>query len=118
MNTSTNTYVKEGDPIHYQYLVKNEGEVVAYSVNLTEFVPEGVGIRNVSYTVNGVETSRGGVIESNVNILTNLDPGAEMVVDLDAVALSLNGAEEKLEHIKEVLNKHSIECDFEPCSDK
>ena len=94
-SNTTNTYVKEGDPIHYQYLVKNEGEVVAYSVNLTEFVPEGVGIRNVSYTVNGVETSRGGVIESNVNILTNLDPGAEMVVDLDAVALSLNGAEEK-----------------------
>ena len=29
-----------------------------------------------------------------------------------------NGAEEKLEHIKEVLNKHSIECDFEPCFDK
>ena len=94
-SNTTNTYVKEGDPIHYQYLVKNEGEVVAYSVNLTEFVPEGVGIRSVSYTVNGVETSRGGVIESNVNILTNLDPGAEMVVDLDAVALSLNGAEEK-----------------------
>lgn len=28
-----------------------------------------------------------------------------------------NGAKEKLEHIKEVLNKHNIECDFEPCSD-
>ena len=29
-----------------------------------------------------------------------------------------NGAEEKLEHIKNVLNRYGIVCDFEPCSDK
>ena len=34
-------------------------------------------------------------MKDNITITTNIDPGAELLVNLEAVALSLNGAEEK-----------------------
>ncbi len=90
-----NTYIKEGDVINYKYLVKNDGEVVAYAVNLTNTIPDGITIRNIYYNVNGVENNRSGTADNDVTISTNLAPGEEMMVNLEGVALSLNGAEEK-----------------------
>ena len=42
-----------------------------------------------------MEKIRTGMVKDNITISANIAPGAEMVVDLEAVALSLNGAEEK-----------------------
>ena len=92
---NTNTYIKEGETLNYTFLVKNVGEVSATFVNLSNVIPDGIGITNVKYTINGVETNRTGVMKDNITITTNIDPGAELLVNLEAVALSLNGAEEK-----------------------
>ena len=94
-SNNQNTYIKEGDILEYDYLVRNEGEIAANSVNLSNIVPEGIGIKNVRYTVNGIENQRSGLTKDNINITANIEPGTEMTVKLEAVALSLNGVEEK-----------------------
>ena len=95
--TSTNedTYIKEGETLKYTYNIRNDGKVNATSVNLSEVVPDGIGITNINYVLNGSEVNRSGLIKDNINITTNIDPGQELVVNLQAVALSLNGASEK-----------------------
>ena len=94
-SSNVNTYIKEGDILDYTYLVKNVGEVSATSVILTNIIPDGIGITNVEYEIDGVRTEKNGMISDSINITTNIQPGSELIVNLKAVALSLNGSEEK-----------------------
>ena len=95
--TSSNesTYVKEGETLKYTYMVRNEGKATATSVNLSEIVPEGIGITKINYKIDNIETNKEGLMRDNVKITTHISPGSELLVNLEAVALSLDGAQEK-----------------------
>ncbi len=95
--TSSNesTYVKEGETLKYTYMVRNEGKATATFVNLSEIVPEGIGITKINYKIDNIETNKEGLMRDNVKITTHISPGSELLVNLEAVALSLDGAQEK-----------------------
>ena len=94
-SSNTNSYVKEGDTLNYQYLIKNEGTVDAMNVDFTEVIPEGVKIKKAVYKVEDVETRREGIFTEDLKISAHIAPNKELTIDLEGIALGLNGSEEK-----------------------
>ena len=90
-----NSYIKEGDIIKYQITVKNDGSVPAQDVNLIDDVPEGLVVKTVSYVSNGMPVKRNCTERENVLVSETILPQDELVVELEAVATSLNGAGER-----------------------
>lgn len=98
INQSTNTtstYITEGDGIEYVFTVKNEGSAPAYDVRLTDYIPEGLSARSVSYDVNGAKVTKK-VAGSKAPVITtpSINPNEEFKVTVNALANSLSGMQE------------------------
>ena len=93
--TNTDTYITEGDQINYIFTIRNEGKATAEKVKLTEVIPEGIIIQKISYSVNGIMATKRINSKNQAEITLNLDAGKELVVNVAAVASSLNGVQEK-----------------------
>lgn len=92
---TTSTYVTEGDTIEYVFRIKNEGSVAADHIKVTDYIPEGLIARHIDYQVNGTSASK--KVSGNkapVITATNINPGEEMIVNVEALAKSLNGMQE------------------------
>lgn len=89
------TYLKEGDTITYTFTVRNEGEATARSVVLTDQIPEGLRIQRISYIANGIPVDRKISSNENAVVRADIEPNNELIVNVKALASSLNGAEEK-----------------------
>lgn len=91
---TTNTYVTEGTIINYTFTIKNEGSVSADSVTLTDKIPEGLIVRKITYTANGIEGTKKISSNSEAVINTSILAGEELVVNIEALANSLKGIQE------------------------
>lgn len=95
--SETPTYVKEGDIIRYTFSIKNEGAAIASDVLLTNIVPEGIVVRKLSYKVPG--ENRENVLKvsetEEATISIAIPAKSQIDVNVEALALSLNGIQEK-----------------------
>lgn len=93
--STTETYVKEGEVIEYIFSIKNEGSVKAKQVRLVDEIPDGLNIKSISYTIDGVVNKKN--ISANDQALVDLaiNPNTEVLVTVQAVASVLNGVQEK-----------------------
>ena len=92
---TTSTYVTEGDTIEYVFKIKNEGSVAADHISVTDYIPEGLTVRNIEYEVNGIKsTKKVSGSKAPVITATNINPGEEMDVTVKALAKSLDGMQE------------------------
>ncbi len=92
---TTNTYVKEGEIIEYVFTVKNEGIIAAERLVLNDEIPDGLIVKNIDYVANGVQASKTVSEKDSVEINTVIMPGQELVVNVKALAVGLNGMQEK-----------------------
>ena len=93
--STTNTYVKEGETIHYQFNIKNEGAVTAQQVRLVDNVPTGLAVKSVSYISEGIAVSKAVSEKHQVTVGASIPAGDTLVVNINAVATSLNGLGER-----------------------
>ena len=102
-STTTETYVTEGQAIKYLFTIKNTGSVNAENISLVDKIPDGLVVRSIHYTVDGVNVKQR--VSSNEQAVVNmtLAPSHESVVEIEALASSLNGVQEKT-----VTNKGSL----------
>lgn len=92
---TTNTYVKEGETIEYVFNVKNEGIVAAEKLVLNDQIPDGLIVKNIDYVSNGVHATKTVSEKDSVEINTVIMPGQELTVNVKALAVDLNGMQEK-----------------------
>ena len=93
--TNSDTYIKEGDKINYIFTVKNEGKATAETVKVSEVIPEGIIIEKINYTIDGIMATRRINSGKQAEITANIDAGEELVVNVTAIASSLDGVQEK-----------------------
>ena len=93
--STTNTYVKEGETINYQFSVKNEGTVMAQQVRLIDNIPEGLVVKSISYESQGIVTKKAVSEKDRVTVGATIPAGEELTVNVAAVATSLNGLGER-----------------------
>lgn len=91
----TDTYIKEGDKITYTFTVVNNGENTAKDVELKDVLPDGLRVQRVTYVANGVPVDKKVSSSSEAVVRTDISPNSELVVNVQTVAASLKGAEEK-----------------------
>lgn len=104
--STTNTYVKEGEVINYQFKIKNEGSVLAKDVKLTDYIPDGLIIDTMSYVYDGTEIVKEVSAKDEATIGVSIPAGDTLTVDVSAIATSLNGLGER-----SVTNKASVSAD-------
>lgn len=92
---TTNTYVKEGEVVKYNFQVVNEGTVAARSVNFIDEIPTGLVVRKINYEVDGVPVEQAISEKDKVTIGATIPAGSTLNVDIEAVATSLNGVQER-----------------------
>lgn len=94
-SSTTNTYVKEGDVVNYTFIVRNNGPVEAYNVKLTDQIPDGLIVRKISYTANGISATRRISSKNEAVINATIEPSNELVANIEALAVKLDGVQEK-----------------------
>ena len=92
----TDSYIKEGDLIDYQYRVKNVGGAIASNITFTDNIPDGLKVRNATYKL-GITQDTIKSTSNNKLIITNINipAGDELIIDIQAVASNLDGLQEK-----------------------
>ena len=93
--STTNSYVKEGEVINYQFNVKNEGTVTAQAVRLVDSIPEGLVVKSISYVSEGIAINKSVSEKDLVTVGASIPAGDTLTVNVSAVATSLNGAGER-----------------------
>lgn len=93
--STTNTYVKEGEVINYQFLVKNNGAVTAQQVRLVDNIPDGITVKSISYESEGMVIDKAVSSNDSVNVGASIPAGDTLKVNVSAVANSLNGSGER-----------------------
>lgn len=89
------TYVTEGDSIEYVFNIKNNGSVAADNVRVIDYIPEGLTARYIHYEVNGISATKKVSGNKAPEITTsNINPGEEMNITVNALAKSLSGMQE------------------------
>lgn len=91
---TTDTYVTEGEVIEYVFAVKNEGSAIADSVCVTDYIPEGLMAKYISYEIGGVSATKRVSGNSEPSVTVTIHPGEELKVYVKALAKSLHGAQE------------------------
>ena len=91
---TTNTYVKEGETIHYNFNVKNEGAVLAETIQLKDQIPDGLVVKSISYVSNGIVVNKKVAQKDEVLIGASIEPGKTLDVNITALATSLKGVQE------------------------
>lgn len=94
-NTSTSTYVAEGEIINYEFTIKNEGMKEARNVVLTDNIPEGIVVTKMMYKAGEVESIRNVSETEKTELTLSVPAGDEVTVNIQAVASNLNGSKEK-----------------------
>lgn len=95
LNSSTSTYVTEGDIIDYTFSIKNEGASPASDLLLTDIVPEGLTIRKMSYTIDGEENINTMSETESAELELTIPENTQVDVNIQAFASGLNGVKEK-----------------------
>lgn len=90
-----NTYVREGEIINYIFKIKNNGSVAAKDVKLMDKIPDGLIVRNITYTLNGIESKKRVSKDDEVTLSATITPNDEMTIKIQALAENLNGIQEK-----------------------
>lgn len=93
--STTNTYVKEGERINYQFTITNEGTTKADTVKVQDHIPEGLVVKSISYESEGIVVKQDVSSKDLVSIGSSIAPGETLTVNITAAATSLNGAGEK-----------------------
>lgn len=93
--STTNTYVKEGESIYYTFTIKNNGSAAAKTVKLTDEIPEGLIIRKINYTLNGVSSEKRVSANYEAEVSGTIMAGKELVVNIEALAVRLDGIQER-----------------------
>ena len=96
-------YVKEGEDINYRFIIRNDGPVTADGIELTDNLPDGVYAQAISYEIEGKKMNQSITSRDKVVVNTRLDAKQTLIVDVGAVAGSLNG-----EYSKEVENAGNV----------
>ena len=91
----TDTYVKEGETIKYIFSVKNEGGAQADAVKITDSIPDGLTVKKLSYVINGIVGNKKISKKDQAIVTSSIEAGNELVITVEAVASSLQGAQEK-----------------------
>ena len=91
----TNTYVKEGNLIDYKFNIKNEGPVVAKDVVVKDMIPDGLKVRSLTYTADGLTSTKKVADSDAAEVKLNIPANCEANVVVTTFAKSLNGAAEK-----------------------
>lgn len=91
---TTNTYVKEGETINYNFNIKNEGTVLAETIQLKDQIPEGLVVKSISYVSNGIVVNKKVAQKDEVIIGASIEPGKSLDVNITALATSLKGVQE------------------------
>lgn len=94
-NSSTSTYVAEGEIINYEFTIKNEGMKEARNVVLTDNIPEGIVVTKMTYRAGEVESTRSVSETEKTELTLSVPAGDEVTVNIQAVASNLNGSKEK-----------------------
>lgn len=94
-NSSTSTYVAEGEIINYAFTIKNEGMKEARNVVLTDNIPEGVVVTKMTYRAGEVESTRNVSETEKTELTLSVPANDEVTVNIEAVASNLNGSKEK-----------------------
>jgi uncharacterized repeat protein (TIGR01451 family) len=92
---TTNTYVKEGESIEYVFTIKNQGIVAADNVSFKDAIPDGLIAKSIEYTVNGIPVKKSITAKDSVEINTTINPGSELTATVRALAIDLDGVQEK-----------------------
>ena len=93
--SETPTYVKEGEVINYSFAIKNESPINAQDIVLTDIIPEGIVVKNMSYTANGIQSTTKMSETGNAEVTLTLPANSETEVNVEALASNLNGVQEK-----------------------
>ncbi len=94
-STTTNSYVKEGETINYQFTVKNEGSVTAQNARFIDYVPDGLVIKSISYVSEGIAGNKAVSEKDRATIGVSIPAGDTLIVNISATATSLNGLGER-----------------------
>ena len=89
------TYIKEGDKINYIFTIRNEGKARAEHVKVTDIIPEGIIVQKINYSIDGIMGTKKVNSSKQAEITSNIDAGEELIVNVTAVAASLDGVQEK-----------------------
>lgn len=89
-NSSTPTYIQEGDLIDYTFTIKNSG-VIGENVELEDIVPNGVVIKKITINNESSDTFYSNSAKANVLVPAN----QEVTVSLTGMATNLGGEKEK-----------------------
>ena len=106
---NANAYLKEGDPVNYTFVVRNEGSVYAERLEIKDEIPEEVFITNVNYIVAGREVNETELFNDKLDIRVNIPVGEDWILKLSGFARSINGADEKSATNYAVLSSDEIE---------
>lgn len=93
--SNTDTYIKEGDTVKYTFVIKNEGGAVARNVKVTDIIPDGIAVRKISYIIDGIVGNKKVSSSREAVVMANIEAGREFIVNIEAVASNLGGAQEK-----------------------
>lgn len=106
---TTNTYVKEGETINYTFKVKNEGSVLAETIQLRDEIPSGLIVKSISYVSNGIVVNKNVAQKDEVVIGASIEPGKSLDVNITALATSLKGVQEvSVTNYGEVIDKEGV----------
>lgn len=91
---TTNSYVKEGDLIEYVFSITNEGPVMAKGVTLTDIVPTGLAIHEISYEADGKTYKELMTEYEEATVELRIKPGETKDVTVVALAEGQAGVQE------------------------
>ena len=89
------TYIKEGDTVKYSFVIKNEGGAVARNVKVLDVIPDGIAVRKINYIIDGIVGNKKVSSSREAVVMANIEAGTEFIVNIEAVASNLGGAQEK-----------------------
>ena len=100
--TNTNEYIKVGEEINYIINVKNIGSIRAEKLQVTDFLPNEVKIKSLSYVADNIEVSK--VVSNNedATVYTSILPGNEVEVKIGATIKPIESRQKTIENRAEV----------------
>ena len=92
---NTNTYVEQGNPLVYNFEIKNIGSTKAKNVTLEDVLPDGLVASSMKYTIGNDSKTEYITQSGKVFISADLDAGKTMNVTVNTVVDDLKGLKEK-----------------------
>ncbi len=93
--STTPTYVEFGKTIDYVFTINNEGSLNANNVVLTDMIPDGLMVTEVSYSLNGNDVVNTMAATETAQLELSVPANSQVVVNVEAIATNLDGSQEK-----------------------